>query len=81
MKSREITFAASGLVLLVLIAFFSYAKNQCQTPVPEPSAWGGYYGEPFVLELSAPENGTVYYTLDGSEPTEKSQVYQGGILL
>ena len=81
MKSREITFAASGLVLLVLIAFFSYAKNQCQTPVPEPSAWGGYYGEPFVLELSAPENGTIYYTLDGSEPTENSQVYQGGILL
>lgn len=39
----------------------------------------GFYDEPFELEISAKQGGTIYYTLDGSEPTEESEVYTGAI--
>lgn len=41
----------------------------------------GFYKEAFVLELVAGEDETIYYTLDGSKPTEKSMIYTDGILI
>lgn len=40
----------------------------------------GFYDEVFELELSS-EAGTIYYTLDGSEPDTNSIVYEGPILI
>lgn len=37
----------------------------------------GFYDEPFDLTLSG--RGKIYYTLDGSVPTEKSRLYKGPI--
>lgn len=37
---------------------------------------GGFYDESFLLELTAAEGRTIYYTLDGSEPTLDSELYQ-----
>lgn len=41
----------------------------------------GFYNEPFTLKIEAEEGQIVYYTLDGSEPTEESDVYVNGILI
>lgn len=41
----------------------------------------GFYDEKFTLTLEAGEGETIYYTLDGSEPTEDSEIYKEGILI
>lgn len=41
----------------------------------------GFYEEPFTLELTAGENQTIYYTLDGSKPTTESEIYKEGICI
>lgn len=37
---------------------------------------GGFYENDFLLELTAPEGYTVYYTTDGTEPTLESTKYE-----
>ena len=49
-----------------------YAK---MTAAPFASAASGFYSAPFEITLSG--NGNIYYTLDGSRPTEKSKKYTG----
>ncbi len=48
---------------------------------PTFSLESGAYIEPDPITLSAPGDGTIYYTVDGSEPTEESLVYMGPIPL
>ena len=49
---------------------------------PDFSKQAGFYEESFLLELSTDEPGaSIYYTLDGSEPTELSTVYTDPILI
>lgn len=60
---------------------WNWASQRSAAPIPEPSAPGGYYDQAFTLRLNAPANGKIYYTTDGSAPTEDSTVYDGGILL
>lgn len=64
-----------------------YSNNEAKVfPVrsltePVFSHESGFYEEAFTLTLEANEGETVYYTLDGSEPTEESNVYENGILI
>lgn len=46
---------------------------------PAFSHEGGFYTDEFQLEIEAEEGSTVYYTLDGSEPTTDSEVYDSPI--
>ena len=48
---------------------------------PEFSYVGGSYKEVLPLKLSANTAGTIYYTLDGSIPSEESTVYTAPIFL
>lgn len=48
---------------------------------PEFSYTGGSYDEIVPLKLSANTTGKIYYTLDGSTPTENSAVYTAPIFL
>lgn len=49
---------------------------------PVFSASGGYYTEPFDLALTTGlENAAVYYTLDGSEPTQASTRYSAPLAI
>lgn len=46
-----------------------------QIPKPQFSKSPGFYKEPFYLEIYAPDDAKVYYTLDGTEPTVDSNLY------
>lgn len=48
---------------------------------PVPSIEPGKYVEPDPIKLSSIGDGTIYYTMDGSEPTENSLSYLGPIPL
>lgn len=45
------------------------------------SAEAGFYLQPVTLSLSAPAGSLIYYTLDGSEPTDRSFLYSGPLSL
>lgn len=79
MNHRIRILSISCILLFVFCAVFSWLKSICAAPVPEASHPGGYYEDSFVLRLTAPSNGTIYYTTDGSIPTASSEVYCGGI--
>ena len=49
--------------------------------VPLFSHESGFYEGEFSLTIETTEGGTIYYTLDGSEPTEKSFRYEEPILI
>ncbi len=57
------------------------SANETVTSAPVFSAQSGFYGTNFSLSLSASANETIYYTLDGSDPTTSStaQIYSGAI--
>ncbi len=42
-------------------------------PLPQPDVAPGIYDQPVTVTLSG--EGTIYYTLDGSRPTQKSKIY------
>ncbi|PWJ10235.1 CotH kinase family protein [Ruminococcus flavefaciens] len=46
---------------------------------PSFSAESGFYNSGFSLSIDVPEGTTVYYTLDGSDPTSSSERYTGPI--
>ena len=48
---------------------------------PAFSLESGTYIEPDPIQLSAPGEGVIYYTVDGSDPTEESPVYMAPIPL
>ena len=49
-------------------------KNELTFSIP-----GGFYQNTIMLEINAPKDMKVYYTLDGSEPTTESNEYEGAI--
>lgn len=49
--------------------------------MPEFSHESGFYKESFELIIEAEQGQTIYYTLDGSKPTEESIVYNEPILV
>ena len=79
MKQRLTALIVSALALVVLTVGFWFLEQHCEAPVPVPSVSSGYYDEEFILHLTAPKNGTIYYTTDGSTPTTQSAVYTDGI--
>ena len=52
------------------------AKDKLTFSVP-----GGFYNKSFDLELTAAQDATIYYTVDGAEPTKESLRYETPILI
>lgn len=55
--------------------------QQYMAMTPEFSYGSGSYEKVIPLKISVNTTGTIYYTLDGSEPTEHSQVYTAPVFL
>ena len=55
------------------------APTASAVATPTFSVEKGTYYNPFSVEISAEEGATVYYTLDGTEPTAESAVYSEAI--
>lgn len=81
MKKRIQLFAFSGIALIFLSFFLNWYKHLPQATPISASVSGGYYEEPFWLELTSTQNGHIYYTTDGSRPTAKSELYTDGIYI
>lgn len=79
MKKRSIWLMVSCVLLIAALYFLPWQPSDSQAATPVPSVFGGFYDQPFVLELSAPPEAVIYYTTDGSLPTTASQRYSGGI--
>ena len=54
---------------------------QVQTVAPVLSHNGGLLSEQISVEITAPADATIYYTLNGDAPTLKSDVYSGPIAI
>ena len=72
-------------ILLSLVACstaFSQTTAEAETAAPlvEFSLEGGFYEQDLVVRLVAP-GATVYYTTDGSRPTERSQRYHESLVI
>lgn len=62
---------------LITWSFTTLADSTPPTVTADPA--GGTYDTAQDVTLSMPEEGTIYYTLDGSDPTDASTVYSGTI--
>ena len=50
--------------------------NPYLIPIPEVNVKGGEYGEVISIELSAKKGLSIYYTLDGTTPSEAKTLYE-----
>jgi len=65
--AQNFVLTALRWVLFLLLAFVG---NMAQAELEQPhfSHSSGFYAQPFELQLDHPDDVTIYYTLDGSEP-------------
>lgn len=54
-------------------------NEKIEVELPVFSHESGFYEKDFMLSIAVPEKTTVYYTLDGSEPTTDSKKYNANI--
>ena len=67
------------LVLLSFIAFLIIFNNK--EAIIIPSHESGFYLNPFKLVLTAAACDTIRYTLDGSSPTNQSEIFQNQLMI
>ncbi len=65
--------------LLSVFCLFSFMSFATAEEAPVFSVEPGTYNNPFSVEITAKEGATIYYTLDGTEPTEESAKYNEAI--
>ena len=72
---------ATGTALLLVFTNTGMLPVSAETGIPAPvfSQESGFYPDSFALRLTVPEGFTVYYTLDGSDPTADAHLYQAPI--
>ncbi|MCH5274370.1 MAG: chitobiase/beta-hexosaminidase C-terminal domain-containing protein [Lachnospiraceae bacterium] len=57
----------------------TYIIDVLKPPAPEVETYSGEYTAPTMIKVSVPADGTVYYTTDGTTPTDHSTRYTGAI--
>lgn len=80
--ANEVTFTqggSKGHVRIITLTVNYSAPAASAVATPTFSVETGTQYNPFSVEISAEEGATVYYTLDGTEPTTESAVYSEAI--
>ena len=80
--ASEFTFTqggSKGHVRIITLTVNYSAPAATAVATPTFSVEAGTQYNPFSVEISAEEGATVYYTLDGTEPTTESAVYSEAI--
>ncbi|MBO5665352.1 MAG: chitobiase/beta-hexosaminidase C-terminal domain-containing protein, partial [Bacteroidaceae bacterium] len=80
--ANEVTFTqggSKGHVRIITLTVNYSAPAASAVATPEFSVEAGTQYNPFSVEITAEEGATVYYTLDGTEPTTESAVYSEAI--
>lgn len=75
------TYAVNGIGLKSAVKEYTYTMDLPKPAAVEPSTAPGTYAEPVDLALSSSDASAIYYTLDGTDPTLQSKVYQSAISL
>lgn len=75
-NKSKFLFLSFLLFLVIFFIFFSNINSGLKFS-KEP----GFYDEPFYLEIHGANNCKIYYTLDGTEPSEDSIPYDGAFYL
>ena len=81
-NASEVTYTqggTSGHVRFVTLTVNYNLPTTAEVATPTFSVEKGTYYNPFSVEIAAEEGATVYYTLDGTEPTAESTVYSEAI--
>ena len=81
-NASEVTYTqggTSGHVRFVTLTVNYNLPTTAEVATPTFSVEKGTYYNPFSVEITAEEGVTVYYTLDGTEPTTESAVYSEAI--
>ena len=73
------TQTSSKAIYIKSIAIEYTAAAASSVATPTFSVEAGKHYNPFSVEIAAEEGATVYYTLDGTEPTAESTVYSEAI--
>ena len=79
LKSRFLYLIASLLLLVFSVFLFSWLPGKIYPLPPQPSVPSGYYESAFSLSFQVPSGCSIYYTTDGSLPTDRSALYTGSI--
>ena len=80
--ASEVTFTqggSKGHVRITTLTVNYSAPAAAEVATPTFSVEAGTQYNPFSVEIAAEEGATVYYTLDGTEPTTESTVYSEAI--
>ncbi|MFA9377372.1 MAG: chitobiase/beta-hexosaminidase C-terminal domain-containing protein [Lachnotalea sp.] len=72
-KIRAVSVNQSGDLSIETIEEYTVNSTVPENPVINPAS--GLYSSPLPISITIPNNCNVYYTLDGSEPTETSYLY------
>ena len=81
-NASEVTFTqggSKGHVRIVTLTVNYSAPAAAAVATPEFSVETGTQYNPFSVEITAEEDATIYYTLDGTEPTAESTEYTEAI--
>jgi hypothetical protein len=71
----KVSDASNGSTWSMQFVPFKIIPNGVKSGLPSFSYSAGYYTNPISLELSGIPGSKIYYTLDGSEPTDLSPEY------
>lgn len=83
-NASEVTFTqggSKGHVRIITLTVNYSAPTDAAVATPTFSVEAGTQYNPFSVEIAAEEGATVYYTLDGTEPTEESTEYTEAIAI
>lgn len=78
-RNRQLLILSLLLILTALFVLMVKPREAAASPIFSQKS--GFYSDAFYLSIQVPEDCDVYYTLDSSNPTKDSMLYQAPIYI